>query len=164
VALAVLLSLASLTGAAGLVVATFSTVIKITVGTTSTLSGHKTTFSGQDRHSFALVLIAAIAVPMTLGALRRAWPAMLALALCGVAALVIALAVDLPDLHKTGAIGRAYDQASAGAGLGYYAETLGGVLLLIAGGGLFALSGGLRRAPTEPEAAAAPAAKDAGWL
>jgi hypothetical protein len=84
---------------------------------------------------------------MTVGAWRGARPAMAALAVAGIAALLIALIGDLPDVHKTGVIGELYDNAHANPKTGYYLETLGGVLLLLAGGGLLLLGGGR----TEPE-------------
>jgi hypothetical protein len=76
------------------------------------------------------------------GALRGARPAMLAVAVAGIAVLLIALVGDLPDVHKTGVIGQLYDNARANPKLGYYLETLGGALLLMAGGGLLLLDSG----------------------
>lgn len=123
--------------AAGLIcllLATFTTVIKITVGTTSKVPGHDTHLSGWDRHGPALVLVALFAAVMLVGALRGARPAMAALAVLGLVALLIALVGDVPDLHQTGFIGEAYEDASAGPEVGFYLETVGAVLLLAAGG------------------------------
>jgi hypothetical protein len=125
-----------LAGALALVLATFSTVIEITVGTTSQLASQQTVFSGWDRHGPALLLLAAFALVMLAGALRGSRPAMLAVLATGVAALAIALIWDLPDVHDTGAVGDLYSEASASPRAGYYLETAGGVLLLAAGGGL----------------------------
>ena len=61
-------------------------------------------------------------------------PAAVAIALVGIAALAIAIASDLPDVGDTGSIGTRLEDAEIGTGLGAYAETLGGVLLLAAGG------------------------------
>jgi hypothetical protein len=135
-AVRIALVVAAVAGALCLVVATFSTVIEITVGTTSKIADRDTHLSGYDRHSFALLLIAAFALVMTVGAWRGARPAMAAVAVAGIAVLLIALIGDLPDVHKTGAIGELYDNARANPKTGYYLETLGGALLLLAGGGM----------------------------
>jgi hypothetical protein len=123
--------------AAGLIcllLATFTTVIQITVGTTSKVPGHDTHLSGWDRHGPALVLIALLATIMLVGGLRGARPAMAALAVLGLAALLIAVVGDVPDLDQTGFIGEAYEGASAGPRAGFYLETVGAILLLVAGG------------------------------
>jgi hypothetical protein len=149
------LAIAALAGVVCLVVATFSTVIEITVGTTSRIAGRDTELSGYDRHSVALLLIGLFALVMAAGALRGARPAMAALAVAGIAVLLIALVGDLPDVHKTGVIGQLYDDARANPRLGYYLETLGGALLLLAGGGLLLLGGSAPAAPTRERRAAA---------
>jgi hypothetical protein len=152
------LAIAALAGVVCLVVATFSTVIEITVGTTSNIAGHDTELSGYDRHSVALLLIGLFALVMAGGGLRGARPAMAAIAVSGIAVLLIALVGDLPDVHKTGVIGELYDNARANPRLGYYLETLGGALLLLAGGGLLLLGGGNPAEParrTPPEGAVA---------
>jgi hypothetical protein len=117
-----------------LLLATFSTIIEIRVGTTTKVPGHDTHLSGWDRHGPALVLIALFAAVMVAGALRGARPAMIALAVLGLVALLIAVVGDVPDLDKTGFIGEVYEDAAAGPKLGFYLETLGAVLLLAAGG------------------------------
>jgi hypothetical protein len=135
-ALRIALAIAALAGVICLLVATFSTIIEITVGTTSKIADRDTQLSGYDRHSVALILIGLFALVMTAGALRGARPAMGAVAVAGIVVLLIALIGDLPDVHKTGVIGQLYDNARANPKLGYYLETLGGALLLLAGGGL----------------------------
>jgi hypothetical protein len=140
-AVRIALLVAAAAGALCLFVATFSTVIEITVGTTSRIADRDTQLSGYDRHSVALLLIGIFALVMTVGAWRGARPAMVALAVAGVAVLLIALVGDLPDVHKTGVIGELYDNARANPKVGYYLETLGGALLLLAGGGLLLLGG-----------------------
>ena len=117
------LAVAAVAGVICLIVATFSTVIEITVGTTSQIANRDTHLTGLDRHSVALT----------------------ALAVAGIVVLLIALIGDLPDVHKTGVIGQLYDNARANPKIGYYLETLGGALLLVAGGGLLLLG-----APPEP--------------
>ncbi|WP_372790210.1 hypothetical protein [Paraconexibacter sp.] len=163
------LATAGLLGVVLLVVATFATIIEITVGGSGSITADvDRELSGYDRHSVALLLIGAAALAMLLGALRGARPAMLAVAACGVTVLLIAVLGDAPDLDDTGPIGELYEDASAKAGTGFYLETLAGALLLMAGGGLLVLAGGAaalggrREAGTGPaqrtsEAAAAPA-------
>jgi hypothetical protein len=148
-ALRIALVIAAVAGAVCLVAATFSTIIEITVGTTAQIAGRDTELSGYDRHSVALLLIGAFALVMAFGAWRGAKPAMAALAVAGIAVLLIALVGDLPDVHKTGVIGQLYDDARANPRTGYYLETLGGALLLLAGGGLLLL-GAPRPQPVEP--------------
>jgi hypothetical protein len=92
---------------------------------------------------------------------------MAALIAIGLVALVIMLVVDLPDIHKTGDIGQLYKPASASESSGFYLETLGAFLLLIAGSaGLFLSSPNRRPArprrerpprPPEPDAEPPPA-------
>ena len=163
------LAAVALVGALLLVVATFSTIIQVTVGTTSKLVDIDTELSGWDRHGPALLLIGAFALVMVAGALRGARPAMAALAVCGIAVLLISLVGDLPDLNSTGQVGELYADATAGARVGYYAETLGGVLLLIAGGVMLLAPGAAaaqrrtaeaRPAPDAPPPAEAPAAQE----
>lgn len=128
-------------GVALLVAATFATVISIRVGTTSRLAGLDTELSGWDRHGPALALLALLAGVMLIGAHRGALPAMLAIAVAGVAVLAVAVLVDAPDLHDTGLVGAAYEDAAASPGAGFYAEVVGGGLLAIGGLGLVALRG-----------------------
>jgi hypothetical protein len=127
-------------GVACLVLATFTTVIEIKVGTTTRLPGRDTHLSGWDRHGPALLIVAAFGAAMVAGALRGARPAAIALAVLGLVALGIALIGDVPDLNETGFIGEVYEDAAAGPSAGFYLETLGGALLL-AGGALLALAG-----------------------
>jgi hypothetical protein len=93
------------------------------------------------------VLIGLLALPMAVGAaLGGSRPAAIALVVLGVIALIIVLAVDLPDVNSTG-LTRTFDAAEASPKRGFYLETLGTVLVLLAGVGnlLFA-----RQAP-DPE-------------
>jgi hypothetical protein len=147
------LAVAGLAGAAALVAATSSTVIQVTVGTTTRLASLDTELSGWDRHGPALLVIAAFAVVMLLGAVqRRARPAMVAVVVCGVAALAIVLVIDLPHLDDTGQVGRLYTDASAGPEIGFWLEVAGGALLGVVGAGLLrvaARSGARGGAPHE---------------
>jgi hypothetical protein len=127
-------------GAICLLLATFATIIEIKVGTTTKVPDHDTHLSGWDRHGPALLVIALFAIVMIAGALRGARPAMIALVVLGLVALLIAVIGDVPDLNETGFIGEVYEDAAAGPSAGFYLETLGGVLLLAAGG-LLAVAG-----------------------
>src|SRR4051794_19284442 len=99
------LLLAAFAGIAALVVATFTTVIRITVGTTSSLASLDTALSGWDRHGPALLVIAALALVMLAGAFRRgARPAVVAVVVCGAVALAVGVVLDLPHLDDTGQV------------------------------------------------------------
>jgi hydrogenase maturation factor HypE len=151
------LLIVGLAGVGALVAATFTTVIRITVGTTTRLASLDTELSGWDRHGPALLVIAGFALLMLAGAYGRgARPAMAAVAVCGAAALVVALGSDLHHLDDTGQVGRLYDDASAGAAAGFWLEVAGGVLLLGAGlGGLLLARGRAERTTRAPVAAGA---------
>jgi hypothetical protein len=136
---------AAFLGAILLIVADLSTLIEIKVLTVA-----KSSISGGSHHSYALLILGIFALPMAYGATRGASrPAMAALAAIGLVALVIMLAVDLPDIHKTGVIGQRFTDASASPKTGFYLETLGAFLLLIAGSAGLFLSSPTRR-PARP--------------
>jgi len=128
---------AGLLGAILLIAADFSTLVEIKVITVT-----KEKITGHDQHSWAMVILGVAAIPMAFGAARRrARPAMLGLVLLVVVALLIALIGDLPDTRSTGVIGERYEEAAAQAGTGFFLETAGAVLLIVAGvGGLMLLS------------------------
>jgi hypothetical protein len=130
---------AAAAGVICLLLATFATVIEIKVGTTTKIPDHDTHLSGWDRHGPALLIIALFAAAMIAGAMRGARPAMAALAVLGLAALLIAIIGDVPDLNETGFIGQVYEDAAAGPKGGFYLETLGAILLLASGGLMLAL-------------------------
>jgi hypothetical protein len=125
-----------LAGSALLVAATFATVIRIRVGTSSRLAGIDTALSGWDRHGPALALLALLAAVMLAGARRGAAPALAAVAVAGLAALAVAVLGDAPDVHDTGLVGAVYEDAAARPGPGFYAETIGAALTVAAGLGL----------------------------
>ena len=133
------LAAAGAVGALLLVVATFTTVIHIRAGRNADVRDLDTSLSGYDRHSVALVLIAVFALVMLVGALQDAWPAMAGLAAGGLVAVLITVIGDAPDIHDTGVVGQVFETAAAGAGAGFYFETLGSMLLLIAGAGMLIL-------------------------
>src|SRR6266513_1047529 len=141
------LAAAAFAGAILLIVADLSTLIQIRVLTVT-----KDTISGGSHHSYALLILGTFALPMAYGAARGASrPAMAALAAIGLVALVIMLAVDLPDIHKTGVIGQRFTDASASPKSSFYLETLGGFLLLIAGSAGLILSSPTRSAGSRPQ-------------
>jgi hypothetical protein len=111
-------------------VASFSTVIEIRVLTVTPES-----YTGMDRYGPALLLLGAFGLLMVAGAWRGARPAMGALALSGVAVLMIAILVDVPHLNDKGVwpLADQYEDATASAGIGFYFETASGVLMLLSG-------------------------------
>jgi hypothetical protein len=138
---------AGLLGGALLIAADLSTLVQIKVITVV-----KESLSGHDQHSWAMALLGVVSLPLAYGAARRrARPAMLGLVVLGIVALAIALFGDLPDTRSTGVIGQRYEEAAAQAGAGFYFETAGGVLLLVAGVGGLLLLGDARK----PEISAA---------
>lgn len=134
------LAVLGLAGGVLAIVATYSTVVQIKVLTVTSVQGQDTAISGSDLHGPALAIVGAFAVLMALGALRGARPAMLALAVCGIAVLGVSLLRDATKLDDVGQIGQLYEDASAGSATGFYLETLGGALLLVSGGGLLMLT------------------------
>jgi hypothetical protein len=141
--LRIFLGVAGVAGGLFLVLATNATIIEINIGTSGeTATGMDTALSGADRHGPALIVIGVFAMVMLVGAMQGARPAMLAVAASGIVVLAIAIVSDARNIDDTGAIRQLYTGAIAGAGDGFYYETLGGALLLICGGGLLVLGGG----------------------
>ena len=131
------LAVMALIGAAALIAATFLPVLRISIDD-EVVSGLDRT--GWDEHGAALLALAIFALALLRPALRGSRPAALAIALAGIAALAIAVASDLPDIGDTGALGNRLEAGKVGAGFGAYAETLGGILLVAAGGMLALIS------------------------
>jgi hypothetical protein len=124
----------ALLGALLLVVAQFTTLYEVHIA--SAPGPIKSVGTGSN-HAYSLVPIALLAALLAYVAFRqRSRPALVALGLLGVVALVLTLAVDLPDAQKTGEVlrGGHYIQASSTPSAGLYMETLGSVALLIACG------------------------------
>jgi hypothetical protein len=127
-------------GAALMIAAEFSTLRSVKVLTAScsdladpSLRGSCVT-SGGEEHSYALVLLGVAALMMAWGAtVGRSRPAGAALAVLGAAALVIALVIDVPNVHKTGVLGDRFESAHAVAGPGLWMEIAGGALVFAAG-------------------------------
>jgi hypothetical protein len=87
-----------------------------------------------DNHGHALLIVAAVAAVMALGAWRTgSRPAAIAVAVLGAVAVFVVLAVDGPDVDQTGVFGRNYEDVEAGAADGFRIAAVGAVLLLFAG-------------------------------
>jgi hypothetical protein len=90
--------------------------------------------TGGAHHGYALAVIGAIALVMAWGAAAGASrPAGIALLVLGLAALAIVLAVDLPDVHKTGIVGTQFSNAEAKPGIGFWLSFAGSALVIGAG-------------------------------
>jgi hypothetical protein len=145
------LGVAGVAGGVFLVLATSATIIDVSIGTTGDAAGgFDAALSGADRHGPALIVIAVFAMALLFAAVQGVRTAMLAVAACGVIVLAIAILSDARNIDDTGQLRQLYTGAIAGAGTGFYFETLGGALLLISGGGLLVLSGGSAAAPSGP--------------
>ncbi|HEV2062318.1 MAG TPA: hypothetical protein VGR12_05655 [Solirubrobacteraceae bacterium] len=114
-----------------LLVSEFLPLFDIVVGELETVQESRV---GWRNHAFAMLLLGLACVPMILGSLRGARPAMWALAGIGIVVIAIALTVDLPNATDEGIYGERYADAQARPQEGFFVETLGGVLLLLAGG------------------------------
>jgi hypothetical protein len=115
-----------------LLVAEFTTLY--TVNTSATSTTIKSVSTGSN-HSYALIPIALLSAFFAYGVWRTASrPALLAIGVMGVIALLISLLGDLPNAHATGLIhtaGGRYAVATSTPSAGFYMETLGAVLLLV---------------------------------
>jgi hypothetical protein len=118
-----------LTGAGLLVAAEFSTLYDVRVATAVPAGG---AYAAGPHHGYALAVIGVAIAVMALGAvLGGSRPAAIAAALLALAALAVALLVDLPDVHETGLIGRTYDAARAEPRTGLYLEIAGACAALL---------------------------------
>lgn len=125
----------ALVAAALLFVAEFLPLFEVR---TSARSGVVTTVQSGSHHSYALLPIALLAAGLALAWWRSPTRlAVLAMAVLGVAALVIALGRDLPDAQSSGIerSGGTYVSAAASPRAGLYLETAGALVLLIASAG-----------------------------
>ncbi len=138
-----LLALAlGLTGGVLLLASEFSTVASVEIpGRTcrevaDPETADRCALSGFERHGGAFLLLGALALPLALGAARgRSRPAALALIMIAAVVLGLALARDLPESRRTGAVGIGFEGASGKPGAGLFIE-IGAGLLLAAGGAL----------------------------
>src|SRR3954454_13786656 len=105
-------------------------------------------------HGYALLIIALAAGAMAFGAVRGgSRAAAIARLALPVAALVIALAIDLPFVDDTGLYGRDFEQARAQAEIGFKLATAGAIVLL-GGAVLMLVSGPTRRPIASPDPSA----------
>jgi hypothetical protein len=139
---ALALTIAGMIAGLLLVVTEFTTVASVDVASGSCevindsdpALADRCSLSGFERHGGAFILLGLMTGAMAWGAgVGRSRPA--AVALVGIGALVIALSLtlDLPQTHKTGAIGRNFEGAKAKAGAGLYLELIAGGLAAAAG-------------------------------
>jgi uncharacterized membrane protein len=92
------------------------------------------TTSGGDAHSHVLWFLAIAVLAFAFGAaVGVSRPAALALLACGVAVVVIALAIDLPKLDDTRGLDASYTEVKAHTGTAYALELIGAALALAAG-------------------------------
>lgn len=126
---------AALLGAAVLVAAEFTTLLRVRPATFHA-SVIQTVTAGA-HHSYALLPVALLAIGLALvGRSAESRLAYAAVGVLGLVALGIALLGDLPDVHAVGLIRHAngtYVSATSSAGAGMYLETLGAVVLLVSG-------------------------------
>ena len=146
---------AALLGALLLVVAEFTTLFTVhTVG----VSGPIKSVGTGSHNSYGLILVAVLAVVLAWAAVSTGnrW-ALVALVAVGIAALLIALVGDLPDAQAKGTIGTVqsgFKSATDKPSAGLYLETLGAIVLMIAGGcGLLLGAPGTVRGPRAGDSA-----------
>lgn len=163
---------AALLGAVLLLVAEFTTLYTERI---ASFHAPATAVATGPHDSYAMVPIAILAVILAAAVLRAgSRPALLAVGIAGLVALLIALLGDLPDSHASGLIigpSGQFVSAVSDPGAGMYLETLGAVVLIAVSGLGFILigrpAGGgpggtpprhprLPRRPATPPAPAAP--------
>jgi hypothetical protein len=110
-------------------------------------------------HLYAMLVIGIAAALLTLAAARSSSKTP-AVALFGLAlaALLIVVARDLPDVNSTG-LTSTYEQAKATPKLGFYLESLGTVLLLVSAGAQLLWGGAARTRTSRRPAPASPDAR-----
>jgi hypothetical protein len=140
-----------------LVVAEFTTLFTVHVETSSVAIKTVTTGS---HHAYALIPIAVLAAALAIGVFRdESRPALLAIGLLGIVALLIALVGDLPDANATGLAGSSathFVSASSTPSTGMYLETLGAAVLVITCGVGFMAIGAPALRPASSRTAAPP--------
>ena len=95
-----------------------------------------------DQHHYSLLVLSCFAlVALAIAVIAGSKPAATAVAICGAAALLIFLLIDLPDAGKVGAIGDVnFTEAKAEPATGFWLELAGALVLAICGGALATLS------------------------
>jgi hypothetical protein len=104
--------------------------------------------SAADQHHYALVVLAAFAlIALVIAVVTGSKPAATAVAICGAAALLLFLLIDLPDVGKVGSINEvAAPEAKADPATGFWLELAGALVLAICGTALATLSSDQLRA------------------
>lgn len=124
---------AGMLGAILLAVAEFTPLLEIRAS--SSAAGVIQTIGTGPHHSYALVPVALLAAALAYGIWYTGNRfALLASAVLGVVALLIAVLGDLPDTQASGLIGSAATRfviASSSPRMGFYLETLGAIVVLI---------------------------------
>jgi hypothetical protein len=144
--LGIALAVAAFGGAVLLALSDFMTLFDVHTAAGVTVPGGGV--KGHENHSFAMLLLGVAALPLAYGATAGgSRPAMAGLAFFGAIAIVVALAFDLPDATGTNTLARTFENATGTPKAGFYMETLGAVLLLVAGGGGLVLSAPSRSEP-----------------
>jgi hypothetical protein len=128
-------ALGALLGALLVIVAQFTALYHLHSATSS--AAIKTVGTGGN-HAWAPIPLALAAVALAYAVYRSGSRTALAgLVALGVATLLIALIGDLPDAHSSGLVGSSangYVQATSSPSAGLYMETLGAIILIVAGG------------------------------
>jgi len=114
-----------------------------------------TAIDASDQHGYAMLVLAIFALILIVGVIAyRGQPlgqiAAVALAVCGVVALLIFLIGDLPDLNKTGTLDdprQSFIDAKAQAQAGFWLELIGALVLTICGAALATLRPGEQETP-----------------
>lgn len=135
------LAVAAVAGPLLLIISDFTTLFQVKAVTAVLKEVPGGVVSGGKNHSYAMLIIGLVAAPMSYGAVRGgSRAAMIALAVLGIAAAIIALAVDLPDATGTNTLAKTFAEAEGIPSIGFYLETLGAALTLVAGGGALMLA------------------------
>jgi len=96
--------------------------------------------NGWQLHGPLLLILALAALAALLRARQGRQPAMLAVAICGALALLLALLTDVGRIGESGLLPGSLAEGFVTAGPGAYLELLGAILLLLSGGLLSMLS------------------------
>jgi hypothetical protein len=131
--------LLGLAAAVLMVMTEFTTIHSVRLGDTTcgaadAADRNKCLTSGGDQHGYTLLLLAAVAALMTVGAVvGRSRPAAIALGVVGLVVLFVALVLDLPSLDSTRGLEARYSNVSAQTGGAFKLELIAGALALLAG-------------------------------
>ena len=130
------LAVVGMVGAAFLIVSEFLPITHVRAITVILPHSERTGF---DQNSGAMLLLGLVALPLLYGAARAgSRPAMVAVGVIGVIALLIAVVGDHPDITQAGTVfTERYEDARAEAQSAYTFEFVGAILLILSAGLLF---------------------------